>query len=207
MESIRQRKLGLKPIETNYKSIEEAEEEQLNPSARVFHKPNFNIHILTIIGYKAGINPKVFKAHLVHTLVKHPHFSSLQVVGEEKNGEMKWMRKKVDIDKHVVVPQLDEQILHELPDKFVESYIQNLSKTSLDKSKPMWDFHLLNIKASDVEDISVSRCHHPLGDGTSPIFLLLACTRQTVDMNKVPTIPRYKKRPINSSKISTKGLQ
>ncbi|KAF3659113.1 hypothetical protein T459_02206 [Capsicum annuum] len=173
MESIRRRKLGLKPIETNYKSIEVADEEQLSPLARLFHKPNFNIHILTIIGCKLGINPKVFKVDLVHTLAKHPHFSSLQ----------------------------------ELPDKFVENYIQNLSKTSLDKSKPMWDFHLLNIKASDAEDISVSRCHHPLGDGTSPIFLLLACTRRTADMNKVPTIPRYKKRPINSSEISTKGLQ
>uniref|UniRef100_A0A0V0GM22 diacylglycerol O-acyltransferase n=1 Tax=Solanum chacoense TaxID=4108 RepID=A0A0V0GM22_SOLCH len=108
---------------------------------------------------------------------------------------MKWVRTKVDLDQHIIVPQIDEQNLKESPDKFVENYIHNLSKTTLDKSKPMWDLHLLNIKTSDAEAVAIFRIHHSLGDGTSLISLLLACTRQTADPNKVPTIHGNKKRP------------
>ncbi|KAJ8573137.1 hypothetical protein K7X08_009648 [Anisodus acutangulus] len=60
-----------------------------------------------------------------------------EVVDEKNNGEMKWVSTKVDVDKRVVVPQVDEQNLHESPDTFVENYIYNLSKTTLDKSKPL----------------------------------------------------------------------
>lgn len=119
---------------------------------------------------------------------------------------MRWVRTEVDIDQHIIVPQIDEQNLKESPDKFVENYIHNLSKTTLDKSKPMWDLHLLNIKTSDAEAVAILRIHHSLGDGTSLISLLLACTRQTADPAKVPTIPRTKKRLIDPSEHSTKGL-
>ncbi|KAJ8528989.1 hypothetical protein K7X08_035824 [Anisodus acutangulus] len=209
MESIRRRKPSLKPIETKGKATEAAEEEPLSPSARLFHEPNFNVHVIGIMGLKSRINPQVIKEHLPHTLLKHPRFSSLQVVDEKKNGEMKWVRTKVDLDKHIVVPQVDEQNLQESPDKFVENYIQNLSTTTLDKSKPMWDLHLLNVKTSDAEAVGIFRIHHSIGDGTSLISLLLACMRQTADPDKVPTIPGNKKRPsiINSSGHFTKGLQ
>lgn len=64
------------------------------------------------------------------------------MVDEKNKGEMKWVRTKVDIDKHVHV--VDEQDVQEISgDKFVENYIGNLSKTALDKSKPLWDLHLL----------------------------------------------------------------
>lgn len=53
------------------------------------------------------------------------------------------------------------------PDQFVEDYIYNLSKTTIDKSQPLWDLHLLNVKTSDAEAIGVFRIHHSLGDGTS----------------------------------------
>ncbi|XP_019229798.1 PREDICTED: O-acyltransferase WSD1-like isoform X2 [Nicotiana attenuata] len=205
MESIRWRKPSLKPIQTKTKlAMEEAKEEPLSPSARLFHEPNFNVHVIAIMGSKSRINPQVIKEKLVHTLLKHPRFSSLQVVDEEKNGEMKWVRTKVDLDKHIVVPQVDEKNLQESPDKFVENYIHNLSKTTLDKSKPLWDLHLLNVKTSDAEAVGVFRIHHSLGDGTSLISLLLACTRQTAHPDKIPTIPGNKKRPINSS--DSKGL-
>ncbi|KAK4339112.1 hypothetical protein RND71_040574 [Anisodus tanguticus] len=209
MESIRRRKPSMKPIETNGKATEAAEEEPLSPSARLFHEPNFNVHVIGIMGLKSRINSQVIKEHLPHTLLKHPRFSSLQVVDEKKNGEMKWVRTKVDLDKHIVVPQVDEQNLQESPDKFVENYIQNLSTTTLDKSKPMWDLHLLNVKTSDAEAVGIFRIHHSIGDGTSLISLLLACMRQTADPDKLPTIPGNKKRPsiINSSGHFTKGLQ
>ncbi|KAJ8529291.1 hypothetical protein K7X08_036126 [Anisodus acutangulus] len=121
---------------------------------------------------------------------------------------MKWVRTKVDVDKHVVVPQVDEQNLHESPDKFVENYIYNLSKTTLDKSKPLWDLHLLNVKTSDTsEGVAVLRMHHSLGDGTSLMSLFLACTRQTAHPDKLSTVPVIKKRDINPTyQYSSKGL-
>ncbi|KAF3634753.1 putative CAP [Capsicum annuum] len=206
MEFRRRRKLSLKPIETKGKDhIDDAAEEEglLSPSARLFHEPNFNVHVVAIMGIKSRINFQKIKENLVHTLLKHPRFSSLQVVDEKNNGEMKWVRTKVDLDKHIVVTQVDDEqsLLQETPDKFVENYIQNLSKTHLDKSKPMWDLHLLNVKTSDAEAVSILRCHHSFGDGTSLVSLLLACTRQTADPDKVPTIPRL----INPSNHSTKG--
>ncbi|OIT34753.1 o-acyltransferase wsd1 [Nicotiana attenuata] len=209
MESIRLIKPSLKPIQTKSKlAMEAAEDEPLSPSARLFHEPNFNVHVLSIMGSKSRINPQVIKEQLVHTFVKHPRFSSLQVVDEKNNGEMKWVRTKVDVEKHVVVPQVDEQNLQESPDKFVENYIHNLSKTTLDKSKPLWDLHLLNVKTSDAEAVAILRIHHSLGDGTSFMSLLLACTRQIADPDKLPTIPGNKKRPIDSlDQYSTsKGL-
>ncbi|XP_004228362.1 wax ester synthase/diacylglycerol acyltransferase 11-like [Solanum lycopersicum] len=208
MESIiRRRKSSLKPIETKDEAINESEEEPLSPSSRLFHEPNFNVHVLAILGMKTRINTEQApRDHLANTLLKHPRFSSLQVVDEKKGGEMRWVRTEVDIDQHIIVPQIDEQNLKESPDKFVENYIHNLSKTTLDKSKPMWDLHLLNIKTSDAEAVAILRIHHSLGDGTSLISLLLACTRQTADPAKVPTIPRTKKRLIDPSEHSTKGL-
>ncbi|KAL3517297.1 hypothetical protein ACH5RR_024199 [Cinchona calisaya] len=196
---IRWRRLGggLSPIQTKKKcevektNVEE-EEEPLSPSARLFHEPNFNVHILGIMGGKARMSPQIIKEKLVHTLLKHPRFSSLLVV-DEKTGDMKWVRTKVDINQHVIIPDLDSNYM-ESPDKFVEDYVYNLSKSSLDKSKPLWELHLLNVKTSDAEGVGVFRIHHSLGDGTSLISLLLACTRQVSDPDKLPTIPGQNKK-------------
>lgn len=59
---------------------EQEEEEPLSPSARLFHEPNFNVHVTAIMGSKVPISPQVIKQNLVHTLLKHPRFSSSQVI-------------------------------------------------------------------------------------------------------------------------------
>ncbi|EOX95706.1 O-acyltransferase family protein, putative [Theobroma cacao] len=199
----RWRKQGLKPIETKTGSKGEeenksssgqrtAEEEPLSPSARLFHEPNFNVYIIATLGCKTRIYPDVVKANLGHTLLKHPRFSSLQVEDEDNKGEMKWVRTEVDLERHVVVPDLDPNM--DLPDKFLEDYIYNLSKTTIDKSQPLWDLHLLNLRTSQSEAVGVFRIHHSLGDGTSLMSLLLACTRQMNDPLALPTIPIRKKQ-------------
>ncbi|KDP28488.1 hypothetical protein JCGZ_14259 [Jatropha curcas] len=193
------RKPNLKPIETersavgkgkevNHYKDGDGEEEALSPVARLFHEPNFNVYIIAIMGCKTPIKPHIIKANLVHTLLKHPRFSSLLVVEDKNSKEMKWVRTKVDLDKHVIIPKLDE-ITIDSPDKFVEDYISNLSKTTISKSQPLWDVHLLNIKTADAESIGVLRIHHSLGDGTSLMSLLLACTRQISNPEALPTIP------------------
>lgn len=117
---------------------------------------------------------------------------------DEKNGgKMKWVPTKVDLDNHIVIPDLDTNV--ESPDEFVEDYVYNLSKTSIDKSKPLWDLHLLNLKTSNAESVGIFRIHHSLGDGTSLMSLLLACTRQMSDPNALPTIPVQKRSKPNNS--------
>ncbi|WCJ22415.1 O-acyltransferase (WSD1-like) family protein [Euphorbia peplus] len=199
------RKPNLEAIQTNKasssssSSISEfkedgAEEEQvLSPSARLFHEPNFNVYIIAISGLKTPMDPQVVKAYLPHTLLKHPRFSSLQVVDEKDNKKMKWVKTKVNLENHIIVPELDQNHIQD-PDKFVEDYFFNLTKTTIPKSQPLWDMHLLNIKTKDSESIGVLRAHHSLGDGTSLMSLLLACTRQTADPNALPTIPTAGKK-------------
>lgn len=86
---LRMRKQLLKPIETKKackknegKEMEMVirEEEPLSPAARLFHEPSFNVYIIAIMGCKTQICPQVVKANLVHTLLKHPRFYSLQVL-------------------------------------------------------------------------------------------------------------------------------
>ncbi|KAJ7962577.1 O-acyltransferase WSD1-like [Quillaja saponaria] len=192
------RKRFLKPIETKraYKvgGQEEEEEQQqqqpLSPAARLFHEPNFNVYNIAIMGWKTKMCPEVVKGNLVHTLLKHPRFSSLQVTDE--NGEMKWVHTRVDLDMHVIVPDVNPNM--DSPDQSVEDYISDLSKTHIDKSQPLWDVHILNLKTSNAESTSIFRIHHSLGDGTSLISLLLACTRQTADPEALPTIPVKKQK-------------
>ncbi|XP_022757554.1 O-acyltransferase WSD1-like isoform X1 [Durio zibethinus] len=100
---------------------------------------------------------------------------------------MKWVPTEVDLERHVIVPELDPNM--DSPDKFLEDYIYILSKTTIDKSQPLWDLHLLNLRTLQSEAVSVFRIHHSLGDGTSLMSLLLACTRQMNDPLALPTIP------------------
>lgn len=89
-ESLRRRKAAPPPIKTKRSGNEGGadglnntgileEEEPLSPAARLFHEPNFNVHVIAIMGCKTKICPHVVKANLPNTLLKHPRFSSLMV--------------------------------------------------------------------------------------------------------------------------------
>ncbi|XP_021635181.2 wax ester synthase/diacylglycerol acyltransferase 11 isoform X2 [Hevea brasiliensis] len=115
----------------------------------------------------------------------------------EKDGEMRWVRTEVNLDNHVRFPVLDPKM--ESPDKFVEDYASNLTKTPISKSIPLWDVHLLNVKTSEAESTGLFRIHHSLGDGISLMSLILSCTRKVSDPEACPTIPTIKRRnPSNS---------
>ncbi|KAL4323670.1 hypothetical protein GQ457_11G011030 [Hibiscus cannabinus] len=200
--------LGLKEIKVRKETEEEEEEEPLSPMARMFHEPQSNIYAILIVGFKSPIDPHSFKANLVETLVKHPRFSSVQVSKFhhklvlyfcfETNqihqvadgGEMKWVKTKVDIDNHVIVPMVDQHQYHmdmASSDKFVQDYVANLTKTQISMSIPMWDCHILNLQTSDAESTLVFRVHHSLGDGTSFMSLLISCS------DELPSFPEMKK--------------
>ncbi|KAJ7965355.1 O-acyltransferase WSD1-like [Quillaja saponaria] len=165
-------------------------EQALSPAARLFHAPNFNCYIIAIIGCKTKICPQVLKDGLQHTLLKQPRFSSKLV---KKGRKVSWTPTTVNLDNHVITPEIDTKSI-DFPDQFVEDYISNFTRTPLDICKPLWEFHVLNIKTSDAESVGVFRIHHSIGDGASLISLLLACTRKTTDPEVLPTTPTTKKR-------------
>ncbi|XP_076898686.1 wax ester synthase/diacylglycerol acyltransferase 11-like [Bidens hawaiensis] len=169
--------------------IATCEEQPLSPAARLFHEPDFNIYVVAIMGSKYPINPRVAYEKLPQTLLKHPRFSSVQVV-DKNSGIMKWVPTTVNLNNHIIIPNIPQTL--DSPDKFLEDYVYNLSKTSIESSIPMWDIHLLNLKTSDAEGVGIIRIHHSLGDGTSLMSLLLACTRQVNNPDAVPTVPRKK---------------
>ena len=73
---------ALKPIQTtkNVESILSCTEvgQPLSPIARMFHEPESDVYIITVIGFQTQINPEVVKANLVDTFLKQPRFSCLQ---------------------------------------------------------------------------------------------------------------------------------
>lgn len=82
--NLRWRKESLKPIETKRNDREAwlegiPEEEPLSPSAYLFNEPNFNVHVVAILGTKSRLSLQLIKEKLPHTLLKHPRFSSFQV--------------------------------------------------------------------------------------------------------------------------------
>ncbi len=64
---------------------------------------------------------------------------------------MKWTPTTVELENHVIVPNLDPYI--ENPDQFVEDHVLNLTKNDMDLSQPLWELHLLNIITSDAEQL------------------------------------------------------
>ncbi|XP_057987448.1 wax ester synthase/diacylglycerol acyltransferase 11-like [Hevea brasiliensis] len=194
---------GLKPIRVTKE--EGGEEGQLlSPMSRIFHQPNSSIYIIVFVGFKTPINPDAIKATLAHIFLKHPHFCSLLVVDDKNGVEMRWVRTQVNIDNHVIVPMLDPSMEMESPDKFVEDYASNLSKTAINKSIPLWDVHLLNFKTSEAESTIILRVHHSLCDGISLMSMLLSCARKVSKAEEPPTIPTIKKR--NPKNVNSGGF-
>lgn len=183
--------MSLKPLGIISKNLDEGEEAMLlSPSSRMFHEPNYNVYVFAIMGWKVPINVDSIKTELQSKMLKHPRFSSLQVMDEsDGGGNMRWIPTTVNIDDHVIVPQLADNNVDK--DELVEDYISNLSTTNVDMSKPLWDFHILNVKTCHAEATSVFRIHHSIGDGVALMSFLLSCFRTTSDPTCLPKLPVF----------------
>ncbi|KAL5804998.1 hypothetical protein ACOSQ3_031798 [Xanthoceras sorbifolium] len=98
---------------------------------------------------------------------------------------MKWVQTRVNIEDHVIVPDLDPKM--ENPDQFVQDYLSNITTMPMDMSRPLWTVHLLNVKTSEAEAIAVMCVHHSMGDGASLMSLFLACTRKASNPEALPS--------------------
>ncbi|KAL1553098.1 wax ester synthase/diacylglycerol acyltransferase 3-like [Salvia divinorum] len=173
------------------KKKEEEDDEPMSPTGRMMLAPKFNIFIILFMGYYTKIDPISFKKCIHQTLLKHPRFSSLLVAS---GGRYRWRRTAVDLDSHVFLP--DVGAAAESPDEFVAEYASTLSEIPMDAAaKPLWEFHILNVKTSDAEAVVVMKIHHSLGDGVSLVALTHACSRKLDDPASLPVMrPPPKKR-------------
>ncbi|CAH8288996.1 unnamed protein product [Eruca vesicaria subsp. sativa] len=167
-------------------------EEPLSPFSRLFSLPGQDCFNIITMGCKTEGNADAIVEGLKNTLINHPRFSSILETGlGEHKGKAKWIPTTVKVEDHVIVPDIDPNI--ENPDQFLEDYTTNLALSPMDKSKPLWEFHLLQLKTSYAGSVAVARFHHSLGDGMSLMSLLLACTRKTCDPDALPTFVVPKK--------------
>ncbi|CAA7054404.1 unnamed protein product [Microthlaspi erraticum] len=168
---------------------ENVEEPPLSPAARLFQMPSTELCIIAMIGFRTKINPDVILDDLKHYVSKHLRFCSKL----SDNGE-RWIKTQVNVDDHVVAPDIDPQEIKEDGQSFLDDYVSRLTMIPFDRSRPLWDIHILNVKTSDAEAVGVVRCHHSLGDGMSLMSLLVACTRKSSNPEAFPTIPAIERR-------------
>ncbi|WZZ40161.1 hypothetical protein YC2023_036420 [Brassica napus] len=117
----------------------------------------------------------------------------------KKNGQAVWVPVTVRVEDHVIVPDLDHFNI-ENPDQFIEDYTSNIASTPMNMSRPLWEFHVLNVKTSNAKSVGIGKLHHSLGDGVSLMTLLLASSRKVSDPKAPPTTTATKKHADSSAK-------
>nr|VDD12304.1 unnamed protein product [Brassica oleracea] len=180
-------------------STGEEDGEPLSPMARVFQSPGNDCCVITMIGCKTKINADVIRSGLKENVSKHPRFSSKLLLYYSHTScsqdGLSWIKTQVNIEDHIFVADKDQNEIAEDGELFVEDYVSHLTMIPLNKSRPLWDIHILNIKTSDADAVCVIRSHHSLGDGTSLMSLLAACTQTTSHRDKatIPALKRHKR--------------
>ncbi|XP_018453868.1 wax ester synthase/diacylglycerol acyltransferase 6 [Raphanus sativus] len=194
--------MEIKIPETTVRKDEE--EQPLSPAARVFHAPEFNCYVISVIGVKKKIEPDVIIEGLKQTLIRHPRFCSKMVSKRNQNSQTQiWVRTNVVVSDHVIVPDIQNQNTENAnADEFLASYVSDLTLIPLDTSKPLWELHLLDLKTSDAENVAVLKFHHSLGDGMSLMALVLACMRKTSNPDELPTLPNQNRSASRSSLLT-----
>ncbi|OEL18667.1 O-acyltransferase WSD1 [Dichanthelium oligosanthes] len=166
------------------------EEESLSPTGRLFLEPHFRCHIVSVFGLGAPVDLPALRAGVAATLARHPRFCSVQVSDEfGKDAWPKWVRTAVNLDNHIIVPELDPAATSADPDKALEDYVSSLSTRPMDHSIPLWELHVLDFPTAEAAAALALRVHHSVGDGVSMLSLFMACTRSAADPDRLPALP------------------
>ncbi|CAD6230324.1 unnamed protein product [Miscanthus lutarioriparius] len=170
-------------------------EEPVSPTGRLFREPHFRCHIVSVFGLGAPVDLPALRAVVAATLARHPRFCSVQVLNElEKDARPKWVRTAVNVDDHVIVPELDPAATSADPDKVLEDYVSSLSTRPMDHSRPLWEVHVLDFPTAEAAAAVALRVHHSVGDGVSMLSLFMACTRSAADPGALPSLPPVRRR-------------
>uniref|UniRef100_A0A0E0FTQ2 Uncharacterized protein n=1 Tax=Oryza nivara TaxID=4536 RepID=A0A0E0FTQ2_ORYNI len=134
--------------------------EPVSPSARLLE----DFFIVVVIGIATPVNDPVARAGIAAQFARYPRFRSIQVTDED-GGNPRWVRTTLNVDDHIIYPELDMDAVAADPDKAVEDYVASLSTKPMDESRPLWEFHVLDFPTSEAAATTAIRVHHSLGDG------------------------------------------
>ncbi|KAM0870104.1 hypothetical protein ACQ4PT_040249 [Festuca glaucescens] len=163
-------------------------EEPMSPTGRLME--DTGVHIVSVLGLGIPVNLPVFRAGIeTELLPRYPRFCSIQVMDDSRGGKPRWVRTKVNLNDHIIVPRIDPAAVQCDPDKAVEDYVASLSMLPMDRRRPLWEFHLLDFPTSEATSTMVLRLHHSIGDGMSIMTLYVASSRSTADPARLPTMP------------------
>ncbi|PUZ55346.1 hypothetical protein GQ55_5G204700 [Panicum hallii var. hallii] len=169
-----------------------AEEEPVSPTGRLFREPHFRCHIVSVFGLAAPVDLPALRAGVTATLARHPRFCSVQVrvLNEfETDARPKWVRTAVNLDDHIIVPELDPAAVAADPGRALEDYVSSLSTRPMDHAVPLWEVHVLDFPTAEAAAAVALRVHHSVGDGVSMLSLFMACTRSAADPGALPALP------------------
>lgn len=129
-----------------------------------------------------------------------------RVQRKDRKGKDVWVPVEVDIDAHIIEPAIDTSA-----PRCLENYITDLSVAPpLDVTRPMWQCHILNGPSGEGDGQPaanmVVRVHHALGDGTSLMSLLLACTRRLGHPEELPAVPVARRKDPEPKSVFRKAL-
>ncbi|KAJ7568319.1 hypothetical protein O6H91_01G027800 [Diphasiastrum complanatum] len=159
--------------------------EPVTPAGRMFNQPIFDCYVICIVGFKNMIDIPTIKTGLQQTFVQHKRFSS--IMEKDKHGSEYWVRTEVNLDDHIVVPLASAMNLES--DRRIEKYAAGLGLAPpLDRSRPLWEVHVLNFESADAAASLILRLHHSLGDGISLMSLFLASTRSVANPDSLPSV-------------------
>ncbi|KAI5003952.1 hypothetical protein ZWY2020_031195 [Hordeum vulgare] len=165
-----------------------AAEEPMSPMGRIFEE--MGVCILVVMGLSTPVNLPVFRSGIETELItRYSRFRSLQIIDGPKNDKPRWVQTMVNVDDHIIVPRFDPAVMATNPEKVVEDYVAMLSTLPMDRGRPLWEFHFLNLKTSDAASTVVLRLHHSIGDAMSIMSLFMASSRSTADPTRLPAMP------------------
>ncbi|KAG9451142.1 hypothetical protein H6P81_011107 [Aristolochia fimbriata] len=167
--------------------------EPVTPTGRFFLQPKGQNIIHCVVGGKNPIDIEATKAEIENTLLKPPRFCSLLI--RDKHGRELWQKTEVEIDNHIVYPDLSDLVAEEDDEEevIINRYLADLAVSSpLDETKPLWEIHVLQ-----AHRCCVLRVHHALGDGISLMSLFLACCKRSGRPDLVPSLPQPKRRNLS----------
>ncbi|KAK3161580.1 hypothetical protein QOZ80_1BG0078950 [Eleusine coracana subsp. coracana] len=213
MATLRKRALSIDTTSTTpaaanpeARADDDGEEEPVSPTGRLFREPHFNCYIVCVMGFGAPVDLPATRAGVAATLARHPRFCSVQVSDElDKESKPRWVRTTVNLDDHIIVPDLDPAAKLADPDKALEDYVASLSTRPMDHSRPLWELHILDFPTAESAAAAVLRLHHSLGDGVSLLSLFIACTRNAADPDALPSLPATGRRRVGTLHARPRG--
>uniref|UniRef100_A0A0D3EUI0 O-acyltransferase WSD1 C-terminal domain-containing protein n=1 Tax=Oryza barthii TaxID=65489 RepID=A0A0D3EUI0_9ORYZ len=105
--------------------------EPVSPSARLLE----DFFIVVVIGIATPVNDPVARAGIAAQFARYPRFRSIQVTDED-GGNPRWVRTTLNVDDHIIYPELDMDAVAADPDKAVEDYVASLSTRTGARPRP-----------------------------------------------------------------------